>query len=184
MELPENVMASTQALPAATPSTSVPSTQPGTSTTSKAQQKLASTWTGPVSLVPRPVWIAQLDTDLSIPLKASAGESTLVFNINAVPKSPARPIPSTSSSKARSPPRFLQSSVRAVTQVADEVVSSSVECVAGRGTSRTSNAQSLAGEIVWCIAALRTRAGAVTSFHLIKLHIDIIHFLFSATPLG
>ena len=86
MQLPENVMASTPTLPAATHSTSVPSTQPGTSTTSKAQRKLASTWTGPVSLVPRPAWIAQLGTDLSIQLTASAGESTSVFNINVVPK--------------------------------------------------------------------------------------------------
>ena len=115
MQLPENVMASTPTLPAATHSTSVPSTQSGTSTTPIAQRKLASTWTGPVSLILRPAWIAQLGTDLSIPLTASAVESTLVFNINAVSKSPARPIPSTSSSKAGSPPRLIRSSVRAVT---------------------------------------------------------------------
>ena len=102
-------------LPAATHSTSVPSTQPGISTTSKAQRKLTSTWTGPLSLVPRPAWIAQLGTDLSIPLTASVGESTSVFNINAVPKSPARPIQSTSSSEAGSPPRLLRSSTCAAT---------------------------------------------------------------------
>ena len=77
MQLPENVMESTPTLPAATHSTSVPSTQSGTSTASKAQRELASTWTGPVSLVPRPAWIAQLGTDLSILFTASAGESPL-----------------------------------------------------------------------------------------------------------
>ena len=115
MQLPENVIKSTPTLPAAAHSTSVLSAQPGTSTASKAQPKLASTWTGPVSLEPRPAWIAQLGTDLSIPLTASAGESTSVFNINAVPKSPARPIPSTSSSEAGSPPHLLRSRTRAAT---------------------------------------------------------------------
>ena len=114
MQLPENVMASTPVLPAATHSTSVLPTQPGTSTTSKAQRKLTSNWKGPVNLVPRPPWITQRGNDLSIPLTASTGESTSVFNINAVPKSPACLIPSTSSSEAGSPPRLLRSSVRAV----------------------------------------------------------------------
>ena len=135
MQLLENVMALTPTLPAATHSTSVSSTQPGTSTTSKAQRKLASTWTRPVSLVPSPAWIAQLGTDLSIPLTASAGESIAVFNINAVPKSPARPIPSTSSSEAGSLPHLLQSSVRAVTPSptkSSASAASSASQVAGR----------------------------------------------------
>ena len=57
MQLPENVMASTPALPAATHSTSVLPTQPGTSTSSKAQRKLTSAGTAPVNLVPRPAWV-------------------------------------------------------------------------------------------------------------------------------
>ncbi len=115
MQLPENVISSSPTLIAATHSTLVLPTQPGISTTSKAQRKQASTWTGPVNLVPRLAWIAQLGTDLSIPLTASAGELTSLFNINAVQKSPARPIPSTSSSEAGSPPRLLRSSMRAAT---------------------------------------------------------------------
>ena len=100
MQLPENVLSSTPALPAAIHSTLVLPTQPGTSTASKAQRKLTSAETAPVNLVPRHAWVTQLCTDLRIPLTASAGESTSVFNINIVPKSPSRPIPSTSSSEA------------------------------------------------------------------------------------
>ena len=40
--------------------------------------------------------------------------------------------------------------------VTDEVVSIGIERVAGRKTSRTNNAQSLAGEIVWRVAAPHT----------------------------
>ena len=62
--------------------------------------------------------------------------------------------------------------------ISDEVVSIGIEYVAGRWTSRTSNAQSLAGEIVWRIAALRTWACAVTSIYFIQFLTDIIHFCF------
>ena len=134
MQLPENVMASTPALPAATHSTLVPPTQPGTSTTSKAQRKLTFTWTGPVNLGPRFALITQLGTDLSISLTLSAGESTSVFNINAVPKSPARPIPSTSGSEAGSPLRLLRSSMRVVTPspMKSSASTSNASQVAGR----------------------------------------------------
>ena len=135
MQLLENVMASTPTLPAATQSTSLPSAQPGRSTASKAQRKLTSTWTKPVNQVPRPAWITQLSTDLSILLTASAGESTSVFNINAVPKSPARPIPFPSSSEAGSPPRLLRSSTRAGTPSptkSSASAASSASQVAGR----------------------------------------------------
>ena len=112
-------------------------TQSGTSITSKAQRKLSSTWTGPVNLVPRPAWIEQLGTDLRIPLTVSAGESTSVFNINAVPKSPARPIPSTSSSEAGSQPRLLRSSMRAgtpsPTKSSASIVSSASQVVGRQG---------------------------------------------------
>ena len=112
---PENVMASTPAIPAATRLTSARPTQPGTTTASKVQQKLTVAETTTVNLVPCPAWVTQLGADLSIPLSASTAESTSVFNINVVPKSPARPIPSTSSSEAGSPTRNLCSSTRAVT---------------------------------------------------------------------
>ena len=95
MQLPEEVMASTPALPAATHSTSAMLTEPSTSTASKAHRKLTSSETTPVNLFPRLAWITGLGENFSIRLTAPAGESTSVFNINVVPKSPARPIPST-----------------------------------------------------------------------------------------
>ena len=149
VQLPENVMESRPTLPAATHSTSVPSTQPGTSTTSKAQRKLASTWTGPVSLVPRFAWIAQLGTDFSIPLTASAGESTSVFNYQRRAEIASTPDSINLEQRGRlaAAPPSKQHARRH--SVADKVFSiSGVECVADRWTSRTSNAQSLAGEIV------------------------------------
>ena len=114
-QLPDNVMASTPALPAATRSTLAKPTQSGTSTASKTQRKLKAAKKTPVYLAPCPTWVTQLGTDLSISSTPSTAESTSVFDINIVPKSPARPIPSTSSSEDGSPPRNLRSSTRAVT---------------------------------------------------------------------
>ncbi len=156
MQLPEEVIAATAAPPEVTHSTSALPTQPGTSTASKAQRKLASTWTGPVNLVPRPAWVTQLSTDLSILLTALTGESTSVFNINAVPKSPARPIPSISSSEAGSPQRILRSSTRAVTPSPTKSAASTSSAPQSAGRQRPSTCKSLAGEVIWRIAALRT----------------------------
>ena len=134
MQLPENVMASTPTLPAATHNLGAVSSTCHINCI-KAQRKLAFTWTGPVNLAPRFAWITQLSTDLNIPLTASAGESTSVFNINAVPKSPARPIPATTSSEAGLPPRLLRSSTRAATPSptkSSASAASSASQVAGR----------------------------------------------------
>ena len=131
---PENVMASAPALPAATRSTSAKPTQPGTSTASRAQRKLTAAEATPVYLAPCTAWVTQLGTDIGISLTASTAESTSVFDINLVPKSPARPIPSTSSSEAGSPPRNLRSSTRAVTPspTKSATYASSTSQIAGR----------------------------------------------------
>ena len=72
----------------------------------------------PVNIKPRLAWVTQLCADFNIPLTASVGDSTSVFNINAVPPLPVqavRPIASMSSSETFSPPRVLRSSIRAAT---------------------------------------------------------------------
>ena len=152
MQLHEDVIAGTTDPSASASSTSANSsasstpavsTQPGStapgatapSIASNAQRKLTSTEWTPMNMVPRPAWVTQLCADLYVPLTASAGESTSVFNLDAMPPSPARPISSTISSEAGSPQRVLRSRTLTMTpsfKKSAASASSSVSQRAGR----------------------------------------------------
>ena len=107
-ELPENVLAGPAATSASASATSVapqpsaPATGTATASSSRVQRNLASDEHQTVNVPPPyPTWLRQFGADLVIPL-ATTPEASVV-NINAIPASPSRPIPSTSSSEAWSP---------------------------------------------------------------------------------
>ena len=151
-ELPENVLSEPTATTASVSSTSVapqqsaPATGTAAATSSKAQCKQEKDERLPLRIPPfYAPWLSQLWADLGVPLTTTTPEA-FVFNINAIPPSPTRPIPSTSSSEARSqtPTCTLRYSARFYT-VAYKIGSAGIiERVAGRKPSKSSDAQPLA----------------------------------------
>ena len=101
-ELPKNVLTGPGATSASASSTSwapqlsAPATDTAFATTSKTQRNLAVRERLPVRIPPPyPALLSQFEIDLGLPLLTTAPESVLTFN--AIPPSPTRPIPSTSS---------------------------------------------------------------------------------------
>ena len=108
-ELPENVLADPAVTSASASSTSMapqpssPATETAVTNTPITQRNLAVGKRLPVKVPPPyPAWLSQFGADLGVPLATTASEES-VININAIPPSPMRQIPSTSSSEAGSP---------------------------------------------------------------------------------